>query len=379
MPTSDPPGTPRAAGGDPAIALLAHAGYACRDRGVCCSSNWEIAVEDALHARLEAALAAGAVAPVDGGTAPLVIRAGLPPDQTAVLGRAGGHCVFHGSGAAACRLHAWGGPSAKPVACRQFPWIAVHDPRGTSVSLSHVCPTAAGLLRDPAHLVLAPLPGPSGRFEGLDVRRALPPALHDRRLLDWDALTAWETQALDACARADTPEAVIAGLRALRAHGARWTPGGGPLARWIAAWTPAAADARGRHDWRPDAALDRAVREAVPGDLAVPPTPFDGRRVDVPAWDSSGALIRRYLAARLVACWPLHFGVGLVTQVAYLEALLTVVAGEIARRVTPGAPPDDAVVLAAIAETDRLALHLAAPDVLARGLDAWARRHVDGL
>ena len=80
-----------------------------------------------------------------------------------------------------------------------------------------------------------------------------------------------------------------------------------------------------------------------------------------------------------MACWPMHFGAGLPTVVAYAEALLAVVAGEIARRVTPGAAIDDAATLEAIAETDRLVLHLAAPDALARGLDAWARTHLDGL
>ena len=43
-----------------------------------------------------------------------------------------------------------------------------------------------------------------------------------------------------------------------------------------------------------------------------------------------------------------------------------------------GAGAGDAAVLAAIAETDRLVVHLAAPDALARGLDAWAVRHLDG-
>jgi len=360
----------------PARALLAHTGYACRHSGVCCSSNWEIAVEDALHARLEAALAARAVVPVHGDSAPLIPRAGLPAGCASVLGRSDGRCVFHGSGTEGCRLHAWGGPAAKPVACRQFPWIAVHDPRGTTVSLSHVCPTAAALLRDPALLVLAALPGPGDRFEGLDVRRALPPAVSERRLLDWDAVTAWDAQALDACARAATPEAVVADLRAAAAHAARWSPGDGPLARWIAAWTPEPHRSVPAQ-WRPDPVFDRVVREAVPDGLAVPPA-FTGRG-EAPAWHGSGTLVRRYLAARLVACWPMHFGAGLPTVVAYAEALLAVVAGEIARRVTPGATIDDAATLEAIAETDRLVLHLAAPDALARGLDAWARTHLDGL
>ena len=51
---------------------------------------------------------------------------------------------------------------------------------------------------------------------------------------------------------------------------------------------------------------------------------------------------------------------------------------EIARQAPAGAEAGDAAVLAAIAETDRLVVHLAAPDALARGLDAWAVRHLDG-
>jgi hypothetical protein len=49
-----------------------------------------------------------------------------------------------------------------------------------------------------------------------------------------------------------------------------------------------------------------------------------------------------------------------------------------ARRTAAKDGVGDAAVLAAIAETDRLVVHLAAPDALARGLDAWAVRHLDG-
>jgi hypothetical protein len=220
----------------PARGLMAHAAYACRHSGVCCSSDWEIPVEDALHARLTRAIAAGDVRPRDG--VGLTDRPGLPLGTRAVLGRLRGRCVFHREGPCACDLHAWGGAEAKPVACRQFPWIAVHDPRGTFVSLSHVCPSAAGLLDDPALLVLTELPRSAASFDGLDVRRALPPALSTRRLLDWDALSAWEEQALDACARNTAPEGVLLDLLRLRAHARRWTSTQGRLADWIAAWTP---------------------------------------------------------------------------------------------------------------------------------------------
>jgi hypothetical protein len=287
-----------------------------------------------------------------------------------VLGRRSGRCVFHAAGPCGCALHAWGGAGAKPIACRQFPWIAVHDPRGTFASLSHVCPAARDRLVDPALLVLAPLPRAAATFDGLDVRRSLPPALTPRRLLDWDALTAWETQALDACARNDAPEGVLHDLRALRAHAQRWTAAQGPLAAWIAAWTPASTAT----PWRPDPALDAIVRASAPVGLAVPAAIAC---VDAPRWRASAPLIRRYLAARLIACWPIHYGSGVATAMAYATALLSVLAVETTRRTAGETAAGDDAVLAAIAETDRLVVHLAAPDALARGLDAWAVHHLD--
>lgn len=365
MPISDRPAAP----GAPAHGLLAHAAYGCRDSGVCCSSDWHIPVEDALHLRLTRAIEAGELRPRDG--IGLQARPGLPAGASSVLGLLRGRCVFHGEGACACELHVWGGADAKPVACRQFPWIAVHDPRGTFVSLSHVCPSAAACLDNPALLLLSPLPRPAASFDGLDVRRVLPPALSARRLLDWDALSAWEAHALDACARNERPEAVIHDLRALRTHARRWTPGQGTLAAWVAAWTPETPSAA-EPPWVPDPALDAIVRAAVPAGLAVPPTV---RVADPPRWSGSTPMIRRYLAARLIACWPIHYGTGLATVVAYAAALLSVLGVELERR-TPAAR-EDAALRAAIAETDRLVVHLATPGALARGLDGWAAWHLD--
>ena len=94
--------------------------------------------------------------------------------------------------------------------------------------------------------MLAPLPRAAASLDGLDVRRSLPPALSPRRLLDWDALSAWETQALDACARNDAPEGVLQDLLALRTHARRWTAAQGPLAAWIAIVDPGRAAIGGR-------------------------------------------------------------------------------------------------------------------------------------
>ena len=366
MPTSEPGAD---ASGN-ALGLIAHARYACRHSGVCCSSDWEIPVEDALHARLVPAIGTGELQPRDG--VGLIDRPGLPAGVRSVLGRRSGRCVFHTAGPCGCGLHAWGGADAKPIACQQFPWIAVRDPRGTFASLSHVCPAARERLLDPALLVLAPLPRAAASFDGLDVRRALPPAVGPRRLLDWDALSAWEAQALDACARHDAPQDVLPDLIALRTHAQRWTPAQGPQAAWIASWTPDAPPSAAA--WRPDPALDAIVRASAPVGLAVP-SPVAG--ADASRWRASAPVIRRYLAARLIACWPIHYGEGVATAIAYTAALLSVLAVEIARRVPAAAVAGDAAVLAAIAETDRLVVHLATPDALARGLDAWAVHHLD--
>jgi hypothetical protein len=164
---------------------------------------------------------------------------------------------------------------------------------------------------------------------------------------------------------------VLHDLRQLGAHAGRWTPRQGPLARWIAAWTPDGSPPAG---WTPDPALDAIVRAAVPPGLDAPPALA---AIPAPAWEPSSALVRRYLAARLVACWPLHYGTGLATASAYVAALLTVIAGGLARRSPTRV--DDAAVRAAIGDADRLVVHLAAPDALARGLDAWAAAAGDAL
>ena len=171
------------------------------------------------------------------------------------------------------------------------------------------------------------------------------------------------------------------GPAGLRTHAQRWTAAQGPLAAWIASWTPDAPRSTAR--WLPDPALDAIVRASAPVGLAVPsPIACGEAQRWRGGWRASAPLIRRYLAARLIACWPLHYGTGVATALAYGAALLSVLAAEIARRAAAedrtGSDAGDAAVLAAIAETDRLVVHLAAPDALARGLDAWAVRHLEG-
>ena len=352
--------------------LAGHADYGCRHSGACCTSGWAIPVEHDLVPRLEAALAHGAVQPAGRGD-PLVAHTGLVPGFGAILGRNGSRCVFHDAGGAGCRLHAALGAAGKPGACRQFPWITVHDPRGTFASLSHYCPTAAALLFAATPLRIQPLPARAD-LEGLDVRASLPPALTETMLLDWEGLSAWEAEVVAVCERCVTPEEVLQHLQALHRHAARWRPGATSLTRWLATLTPTPAPhATGTApiDW----SLDALVRTAIPAHLD-PPAPFADAALVWEAglrttWIGAAPAIRRYLAARSIACWPLHAGRGLSTQRRYLEALLVMLRSEVARRLTdPTAPVPRPALVAAIRETNRLALHLADPTRLAARLDA---------
>jgi hypothetical protein len=243
------------------------------------------------------------------------------------------------------------------------------------VSLSHYCPTAAALLFDAAPLVLQLLPARvADLVEGLDARASLPPAVSESVLIDWDGLSAWDAAVVAVCARDISTDAVLHTLQALHQHVVDWRPAATPLSLWLAGFLrtppPAAAAAR-PIDW----SLDARIREAGPATLGAPPPFPDAARVWRAglhrAWPAVAPILRRYLAARSVACWPLHAGRGLATQIRYLDALLVVLRGEIARRFDdPLGPVPRSVLVAAIRETDRLVLHLADPGVLAARLDA---------
>jgi hypothetical protein len=130
-----------------------------------------------------------------------------------------------------------------------------------------------------------------------------------------------------------------------------------------------------------------AVRSAIPEPLrpAEPRASADGSIAAgsiEEAWRRHGRPLRRYVAARAHACWPLYQGArGLESQLVYLEAVLALAhvlaAEEVART---GASSDDPVIssafdeAAALRESIRRAdlwlVHLAAPGPLTLALDA---------
>jgi Fe-S-cluster containining protein len=372
----------------PAIrALGTHTRYRCRHSGACCSSGWSIPVEVPVHQTIAAALAAGSLAATV--TRSLVARADLPGDYASVLAtRADGACVFFNATERRCTIHSALGPHAKPASCRAFPRVIVDDPRGTSVSLSHYCPSAADLLfDDDAPIALVETNdalGEAGAIEGLDARTALPPLLRDGVLVDWDAFTTWERFEMAVLEDAPSAEDALERLWAGYLFLCDWAPHMGALDARARAllddpFTPGAERSRGSPRALTDGSLAAIVCSAIPSHLrpALPALdPRAGRRWDAlvaRVWPTFSRPLRRYLAARAVACWSLYQGQGLATLLVYLEAALAVVRWQAVERVSQSnAVLDGHGLREAIRQADLLLVHLAIPEDLAQALDLAA-------
>ena len=72
----------------------------------------------------------------------------LPEGAAAILAidRHGDCVFFDNENGRLCRVQRDAGAEYLPNACRQFPRVVLHDARGTLISLSHYCPTAASLV-----------------------------------------------------------------------------------------------------------------------------------------------------------------------------------------------------------------------------------------
>ena len=181
--------------------LAFHAAWLCRHSGACCRAGWSIPVEGPAFETLRRHFGSRE----DAGQ--LFVHEGhMPEGAAAIVGtRHNGACVFFDEVAneRRCEIHRTLGASSLPLACRQFPRVAMQDRRGTFVTLSHFCPTAAGLLLEATSfdVVQAP-PGLAldGALEGLDATAVLPPLLRPNLLTDLDGYGAWERRALGSLA-----------------------------------------------------------------------------------------------------------------------------------------------------------------------------------
>jgi hypothetical protein len=368
----------------PVRALSIHADYGCRKTGACCRSGWDVPVEPDVETRLDAAVAAGTLGVGAPWSRPL---RGLPHQARVVLRvSAAGECVFHEKGEPRlCAVHRLLGPDALPSACRQFPRVATLTPLGVSVTLSHYCPTAAGLLfRDGVPLAVvtdAPAFPASRSYEGLDARDALPPFARPGVVMTWASHERFEAHALATLAREElSSDLALAAVAATAERLRAWTARDGAFddfaARVIEEVTAPPT---------PQRSLDAALAEWERAAASVPaanPRPRSPRadleaigvaRADAlvdEGWAGLQTPVRRWLAARAFASWLALQGEGLRTTIHGLRVALGVLRAEAARGCAEGSGRtlDAALLKEAIRRSDLLLHHLVDIEAFARDL-----------
>jgi Fe-S-cluster containining protein len=273
------------------FALTVDADYACRHSGACCTAGWSIPVEPLRRGLLGADV--------------------LAP-------QADGACGYFDRETRLCRVHRDHGPAMRPASCHHFPRRALGDDRGLFVTLSHFCPTAAGLLfradvaleivRDPRAFP------PTREYEGLDGRGEWPPLVRPDLLFDLASYDRWERFLVDTFSdeRATVVEAlarVAAGAERLRA----WKPACGPFAAWTdRALRDVAGCLRALDRYAALAAFSafRDIAATVPSGLSRPARPPDvdacSAELVAPCWNDFSAPVRRYLATKAFGSWAAY-------------------------------------------------------------------------
>lgn len=362
--------------------LNIHADYACRHTGVCCSAGWDVPVELPVCRNLKEALDGGHLrAAAPGGHPPFIVKPALPQGAAAMLARTSrGECVFLERESRLCVVHRDLGESALPSACRHFPRLALRDRRGTFITLSHFCPTAASMLFRggmPLEIVEAPAAFPPGDYEGLSVAAgAWPPLLHARMLMDLVGYGAWERHMVRRCAtESHAPESVVTTLARDAERLCRWTSADGPLEAAVASLPCEIADAAVAHTLEESLRARRQVMDTVPHDLR--PVADEEELADtyvgrvLLAWRELAAPVNRFLAAKAFASWIAYQGRGVQSIVRGLESALAIVRVEAARQCRDAGRALDAELLSrAFQRADLLLTHLADRQELAR---QWSR------
>jgi Fe-S-cluster containining protein len=351
--------------------LDVHAGYACRHAGACCTAGWAIPVE---HETLQQLRVHFGETSRNGRH--FVTDAPLPEGAAAIVGvRSNNACVFFDAdGGRLCAIHRELGPGLLPTACRQFPRVVRCTPWGTSITLSHFCPTAAKLLFTPAALQIVEAPpalAAVGDLEGLDARDALPPLLRPGLLTDDAGYQAWERRAIDVLARPQlTADQAIATIAVATAEVQRWRPGSSTLHDAVERAFDVALVPEASEDLGADVRRVSIALASVPPGLERP-SAVDGFELgwkDVARWwGDYQHVARAYLAARLFGNWVAYQGPGLHAIVEYLRTSLSVLKMEAARHQARAMSPWQ-TVLEAVRATDLLLVHLSDGPSLSRRL-----------
>jgi hypothetical protein len=256
--------------------------------------------------------------------------------------------------------------------------VSVQDRRGTFVSLSHYCPTAASMLfrQAPVEIVAEPPAFPDTDYDGLIVTAdGLPPLLHPRVLMDLEGYSAWERHMVGRCADVEQqPESVLATLMRDADVLRRWRPGAITLSEAVWELPRDEVDAVPEARLEPSLRLRDEVIGAVPDDLKPPPD--EAGLEDAwtthgqAAWNDYRAPLNRFLAAKAFASWTAYQGRGVKTIVRGLEAALALVRVESARQCRDASRPlDRDRLLEAFRQADFALNHLAVGEDLAA---AWS-------
>lgn len=328
------------------FSLNAHAAYACRHSGECCTAGWSI--------------------PVEARTWPLVRTDWLLPDNS-------GACPQYDQPSGLCRIHRDHGEAMLPESCQHFPRRALLDARGTSIALSHYCPTAAVLLLDgtePLSVVTSPAAFPASRaYEGLDTTSGWPPLLRPDVLFDTSTFEHWERYLVETIGRSDSePMETLHKVAATAERLRCWTVDAGSLPDWVCTQLAAAAPGDAAIDARytpfTETQAYAAVCATVPQGLERQRLPVDVGVADArwvePAWRAQARGVNRYLGARAFASWTAYESRGIRTQVAELYVTLAVLRVECARAcIAAGRTLDRALLTEAVRASDLLLVHLA--------------------
>jgi hypothetical protein len=347
----------------PVFALSVHADYACRHVGACCTAGWRIPVEPEQRR----------VIPVEA----------LVPD-------ASGACGFYDRPSGLCRIQRDHGAAALPRSCDQFPRVSLRDGRGTVVTLSHFCPTAARLLVEdvaPLEIVRSPAAFPDDRFyDALDARDEWPPLLRPSLLFDLDTYSRWERfvvgqLANDALSIGRRLDLIAAAADSLRA----WSPESGDLtAHALAVFDrsdPGVSRPRryaqfsGPHAYGRAGGLARRIEADAPAEMRVRASgTIDVRDFDSVEWGAFGPAVARYLAAKAFGSWCAYQGRGVRTLVAELILSETVLRVEAMRAMAiAGMPITPELMIDALRAADRLLVHSLERERLMAWLDVVER------
>jgi hypothetical protein len=263
-------------------------------------------------------------------------------------------------------IHRDVGEHALPSACRHFPRKVLHDPRGSLISLSHFCPTAAAMLLANGAVSIAEARPPlllDVEMEGLDARKALPPLLRPGLLCDLEGYEEWERAGVASFARPDCYATCLNDLAAATEAIRQWRPGARSLSEGVRlAFAHARADTR--TSWSHGEAMHRVVRltTGFADDDLKPIVNFDNEwetGIDISKNDWFDRGMKNYLAARLFGNWIAYQGQGLRTIVEWLRTCTAVFHHFVLQRlIGSGLPLDHSVFIESVRSTDLLLLHV---------------------